>query len=729
MKRYLFPLLMIALLGGLSGAGAQTILDLKKGELSKGRADALVFYRAALGRGLRLENGAWRLEAATRIGDWIDVDTSVTRIGEIAKDKLLPIEYSYVRCFMFAPDGRLGQASPATTGKAYLCKYKDDSGKVYYSTVRENWGVNDRDKLGADELDSLVAFLATPRGKSAQFPFAEGGPAYSYRYEVRFDGQGADSKPAPGMIVAEPDRLSSLPDPLAKAGFAFDGWYTEKGGRGKPVAVGARLDSDTVAYANWLKPYSASFDGNGAALDPQPAPMTVTARKGIESLPPEPKREGYFFGGWCFDKEGAKPYSASVPPNADFVLYAKWTKNFTVTFDGSGADASFQPLTLQAGPKGLLGPAPTPTRSGYKFGGWFNKKDNNSLEESAPVCQDMSFYAKWLDLEIGDKGPAGGLIFYVNDDASLGWRYLEAAPGGQDKQIVWGKGDKAGTPVNLDTGEDIGSGRANSDLIAAYAGPGAAMNAHNLSIAGYTDWFYPSKGELMTMYSELARRGLLGGFERKGRYWSSSIDKSNEGCAYAVDFASGGRPWMDMDQALFVRPIRAFGGERGCEAPAPAAAIAALTPAKPAPASPPPAAAAADKPAKAAAKPGQAQADSLFPPGTVFTGTITKVKGKDRIKGRLSIEILEAKAEGSIMLKAKAEHQFEGQDPVSYSLSGRLELDKGFLYLRTKEKIKSPKGFEIEGWLGDFDPATGILKGTGFTGKDISFEASLSTAP
>jgi uncharacterized repeat protein (TIGR02543 family) len=718
---------MIALLSGLTGAGAQTILDLKKGELSKGRADALVFYHVALGRGLRLEKGAWRLEAATRIGNWIDVDTNVTRIGEISKEKLLPIEYSYVRCFMFAPDGRLGQANPASTGKAYLCKFKDDYDKVYYSTVRENWGVVDREKLSAADLDSLVAFLATPRGKSAQFPFAEGGPAYNYRYEVRFDGQGAGSKPNPERMLAEPDRLSYLPDPLAKEGFAFDGWYTEKGGQGKPVAAGTRLDSDTVVYANWLKPYSASFDGNGAALDPQPAPMTVTARKGIASLPPEPLREGYFFGGWCFDKEGAKPYSASVPPNADFVLYAKWTKNFTITFDGSGADASFQPVAIQAGPKGLLGPAPTPTRSEYKFGGWFSKKDNNSLEESAPVGQDMSFYAKWLDLEIGDKGPAGGLIFYVNDDASLGWRYLEAAPGGQDKQIVWGKGDKAGTPVNLDTGEDIGSGRANSDLIAAYAGPEAAMNAHNLSIAGYTDWFYPSRSELLTMYSELARRGLLGGFERKGTYWSSSIDKSDEGCAYAVSFDFGGRPRVDMDQALFVRPIRAFGGEKGCEAPAPAEAIAAATPAKPLPASPPPAA--ANKPAKAVAKPGQAQADALFPPGSVFTGTITKVKGKNKISGRISIEILEAKADGLIMLKAKAEHQFEGQDPVSYSLSGRLELDKGFLYLRTKEKIKSPKGFEIEGWLGDFDPATGSLKGTGFTGKDISFEASLSTAP
>jgi uncharacterized repeat protein (TIGR02543 family) len=614
---------MFAILGGLGHADSKTILDIKKGELGINRANALIFhYPAKLSRGLKRVNGVWTLEAATSMGVWTYVNTKVSRVGEITKNKLLPVEYESVKCFEYAPDGQLGQASSLPPKVTYLCKFKDDFGTIYYSTSDEYGNIVDSNKLVAGELDSLVAFLATNRGKIAQFPLNDDGPSYNYRYEVRFDGQGADSKLDPDMIVARPDRLTFLPDPPSRAGYVFDGWYTGIGGKGKPVNVGTRLDSDTVVYANWLKPYSVSFDGNGGVLDPQPAPMTATAKKGIEFLPPEPTREGYFFGGWCFDKEGSRAYVPLSPVSADTVLYAKWTKYFEVTFDGNGADPSFQPVPLQAGPKGLIGPVPTPTRDGYKFGGWFNEKDGGvEVVQKTAIDRDTTVYAEWLDYDVGDKGPAGGLIFYVNDDPSLGWHYLEAAPGGNDVKMVWGKGESLGTPVDLDTSEEIGSGRANSDLIAAYAGPGAAMNSHNLSIGGYTDWFYPSRNELLTMYSEFARRGLLGSFDRRETYWSSSRYKSDDGCAYAVDFASGGRPCPAMNEELLVRPVRAFGWEKGCEASAPAAAIESPAPANPAP--------------KANAQLSQVQTDAFLSPGvalqcpsTMSTKRITKFLGQ-----------------------------------------------------------------------------------------------------
>ena len=48
----------------------------------------------------------------------------------------------------------------------------------------------------------------------------------------------------------------------------------------------------------------------------------------------------------------------------------------------------------------------------------------------------------WLSKEeygIGDTGPAGGLIFYVNPNYAVdGWRYLEAAPFDQSAGATWG---------------------------------------------------------------------------------------------------------------------------------------------------------------------------------------------------------------------------------------------------------------------------------------------------
>jgi uncharacterized repeat protein (TIGR02543 family) len=711
MKKLLLVLCAAMIAAGFLHAET-TILDLKKGELGKSRADALVFYQVAMGRGLRLENGAWRLEATTRIGNWIEVDTSVTRIGEIGKDKLLPVEYSSVRCFMYAPEGQLGQANPASTKKIYLCKFKDDFGKVYYSTARENWGVNDRVKLTAAELDSLVAFMATARGKSAQFPFAEGGPAYNYRYEVRFDGQGADTKPNPARMLAQPDRLTSLPAPPTKAGFAFDGWYTAKDGQGKLVDSGTRLDSDTIVYANWLKPYAVSFNGNGFGLDPQPAPKIATVKKGIGELPLEPQHSGYLFSGWYLDKEGTKAFDPASPQSADAVVYAKWVAAFDVIFDGNGADSSWQNKTLKASAKGFTAWVPDPKRDGRVFDGWFTESEGGEriLPESA-VDRNLTVYAHWRDFAIGDTGPAGGIIFFVNKDPAFDWRYLEAAPADAEKQMAWGRGLGLGEGESaVPTGTSVGDGKANSAALIEVDSPDISMNAQKLSIGGYQDWFYPSQDELLLMYQNLKEKGL-GGF-RSTSYWSSSLtpDRNN---AIAVDFYDGQAGHWMMAGSHYVRPIRAFGG-----APAQMKSESA----KPAPAT------TAQKPATAVAQPAQATSNLLLP-GNVFTGTITKVMGKNKINGHLRIEILETKMDGFLLLAAYAEHQFEGQSPVSYTLYGKQEVDTNNLFFSVMGKVKSPRGFEIQGWKGSFDPTTGTFSGKGLPDDVITFEVSLTPKP
>lgn len=50
------------------------------------------------------------------------------------------------------------------------------------------------------------------------------------------------------------------------------------------------------------------------------------------------------------------------------------------------------------------------------------------------------------EYNIGDTGPAGGLIFYINPNYETdGWRYLEAAPGDQSTGIEWDDGDWVST--------------------------------------------------------------------------------------------------------------------------------------------------------------------------------------------------------------------------------------------------------------------------------------------
>ncbi len=158
--------------------------------------------------------------------------------------------------------------------------------------------------------------------------------------------------------------------------------------------------------------------------------------------------------------------------------------------------------------------------------------------------------------DIGERGPAGGLVFYDKGRSTDGWRYLEAAPKSTEwNNKVWdARGQKMGG-----TSTRIGSGKMNTEKIVNYlnrhGGSGkAAQLCDDLSYGGYTDWFLPSKDELDLMYKNLHRKGL-GGFA-DGTYWSSSEGINHS--AWYQYFGSGRQGTHLKNLDLRVRAVRAF---------------------------------------------------------------------------------------------------------------------------------------------------------------------------
>jgi hypothetical protein len=139
-----------------------------------------------------------------------------------------------------------------------------------------------------------------------------------------------------------------------------------------------------------------------------------------------------------------------------------------------------------------------------------------AVETTTPAASDYS---------IGEKGPAGGLIFYINPNyATDGWKYLEAAPSdcqGEDNdyRITWYNGTYPETGA---TATAMGTGMSNTQKIVDIQGNGsyAAKLCSDLTQGGCNDWFLPSKDELNLMFENLYLKGL-GSFE-PDFYWSSS---------------------------------------------------------------------------------------------------------------------------------------------------------------------------------------------------------------
>jgi WD40 repeat protein len=161
------------------------------------------------------------------------------------------------------------------------------------------------------------------------------------------------------------------------------------------------------------------------------------------------------------------------------------------------------------------------------------------------------------EYNIGDTGPAGGLIFYVNPNyITDGWRYLEAAPGDQSIQIQWCNGSFVKTGATATT---VGAGQANTQTIVKIQGTGsyAAQLCNDLTQGGCSDWFLPSKDELNLMYENLQVSASLGGFV-SDYYWSSS--EVDENGAWIQSFGYDGYQVDSNKVSKFirVRAARAF---------------------------------------------------------------------------------------------------------------------------------------------------------------------------
>ena len=173
---------------------------------------------------------------------------------------------------------------------------------------------------------------------------------------------------------------------------------------------------------------------------------------------------------------------------------------------------------------------------------------------------EMTVWLSKAEYAVGDIGPAGGLIFYINpNDAADGWRYLEAAPADQSAGAKWGC---FRTAIAGARGTAVGTGRQNTqDMLDACRDRGSAADVcATYSLNGVGGWFLPSREELALMYRNLKTAGLgnfAAGAADNVSYWTSSQESAD--MASHIDFADNGRQhYDDKDFPRRVRAIRAL---------------------------------------------------------------------------------------------------------------------------------------------------------------------------
>jgi uncharacterized repeat protein (TIGR02543 family) len=151
----------------------------------------------------------------------------------------------------------------------------------------------------------------------------------SYNYN---GGSGTTS-----LHVISDGSYTTLPSPLPRTGYTFNGWYTAAS-NGTYVGAGGGsyyVNSTLTLYAQWtIDTYTISYNAQGGTGAPSDQTKTYNVTLTLSST--IPTQTGYTFTGWNTQSNGfGTSYSAggSYTNNVGATLYAQWT--LTATAPGS----------------------------------------------------------------------------------------------------------------------------------------------------------------------------------------------------------------------------------------------------------------------------------------------------------------------------------------------------------------------------------------------------------
>jgi hypothetical protein len=188
---------------------------------------------------------------------------------------------------------------------------------------------------------------------------------------------------------------------------------------------------------------------------------------------------------------------------------------------------------------------------------------------AAPIATGANCIGTKCTYKIGDTGPGGGLIYFVDyNDQYAGFNYLEAAPTSCESASTAWSSDTTNSllAVNGWAARAVGSGQANTTAMLANGATsyiadasGAAFYSNALAsgvpagcVTSKDDWFLGSLGEMKLMYDNLQG---LGGFAEE-TYWSSTA--FDETTAWSMNFRDGYHGGSGKASTFKVRPVRRF---------------------------------------------------------------------------------------------------------------------------------------------------------------------------
>ena len=240
---------------------------------------------------------------------------------------------------------------------------------------------------------------------------------------ITFNANGTGVTGLPSTITVDYNAATAIPSSApTRTNFTFKGWNTAANGSGTSYSAGQsipHLTTNLPLYAQWEAYPVVTYNANSGTG----APSADTVAPGVYNIKTgTPTRTGYVFGGWTPTQNstanGLYSYNATISGSqrsmnvtSNVTLYALWNPVVTYSTGTLPAGAkdtianmpSTTTYTVAYNGTHTVLTTPTPTLSGYTFGGWARSTAATTAVSSltnvtapvtlVPVWTEKSIYA------------------------------------------------------------------------------------------------------------------------------------------------------------------------------------------------------------------------------------------------------------------------------------------------------------------------------------------------
>lgn len=187
-----------------------------------------------------------------------------------------------------------------------------------------------------------------------------------------------------------PDKVMALTDEGVKISAPN---MTSKGQKMVGVSYEGKNTSFQIEVGD--KKFTVSFNlGYDGAPEIESQSVVI---KTNATAPDNPTRDGYDFGGWFADPSCTIPFDfAAREIMEDTIVYAKWFKQYTITYSLNYEGAT-EVITRKTYLGKVVNDVDTPQRDGFAFAGWFKETTCvTPFDFNTDIKEDTTIYAKWV---------------------------------------------------------------------------------------------------------------------------------------------------------------------------------------------------------------------------------------------------------------------------------------------------------------------------------------------